>query len=267
MKWEDYYEKINEWSIATSKSRMSSLEDIGSSDEVIDAINRLAYDDETVATKLLKKAVEMNVTFSGEELAEISNLCEEPVLKMAFDKSARFFTEEDLEDMYGCIDDEWIEEVAKGNGLNLPEDLRDEEYNDGASIAIGATYDAAILTLNSLIHLQQLLNDSEGISVVDMLTKSFFPSLIKHQALHEVEAQAKYTRALIDGLNGNLKSILNIDRNIRLTNIKLSTAIDLWFDSGFLDCIVHLNIGKMKKQVRYAIRQVEDIAKALEQMM
>ena len=33
MRWPDYYEKINDWSVSTAVSKISSLEDMGALDE------------------------------------------------------------------------------------------------------------------------------------------------------------------------------------------------------------------------------------------
>lgn len=34
MRWSDYYEKINDWSVSTAVSKISSLEDMGAPDEL-----------------------------------------------------------------------------------------------------------------------------------------------------------------------------------------------------------------------------------------
>ena len=45
MRWSDYYEKINDWSV----SKISSLEDMGDPDEIVDALNIIAFEDEKEA--------------------------------------------------------------------------------------------------------------------------------------------------------------------------------------------------------------------------
>ena len=44
MRWSDYYEKINDWSVSTAVSKISSLEDMGGPDEIVDALNIIAAD-------------------------------------------------------------------------------------------------------------------------------------------------------------------------------------------------------------------------------
>ena len=45
MRWSDYYEK-NDWAVSTAISKISSLEDMGVQDEIVDALNTIAFEDE-----------------------------------------------------------------------------------------------------------------------------------------------------------------------------------------------------------------------------
>lgn len=53
--------------------------------------------------RLLDRAVQYGVKFSGENLAEIAGLCAEESFKKALYQSAEEFNE-DLEDLYCCVD-------------------------------------------------------------------------------------------------------------------------------------------------------------------
>ena len=46
MRWLDYYEKINDWAVSTAVNKISSLEDMGAPDEIVDALNIIAFEDE-----------------------------------------------------------------------------------------------------------------------------------------------------------------------------------------------------------------------------
>ena len=83
MRWSDYYEKINDWSVSTAVSKILSLEDMGAPDEIVDALNIIAFEDEKGATRLLNRALQHGVKFSGENLAEIVGLCAEESFKKA----------------------------------------------------------------------------------------------------------------------------------------------------------------------------------------
>lgn len=126
MRWSDYYEKINDWSVSTAVSKISSLEDMGAPDEIVDALNIIAFEDKKGATRLLNRALQHGVKFSGENLAEIVDLCAEESFKKALYQSADAFTAQDLEDLYGCVDDEFIIDLAKQYKISAPVDIADE---------------------------------------------------------------------------------------------------------------------------------------------
>lgn len=147
MRWSDYYEKINDWAVSTAVNKISSLEDMGAPDEIVDALNIIAFEDEKGATRLLNRAVQYGVKFSGENLAEIAGLCAEESFKKALHESAEAFTAQDLEDLYCCVDDELIVELAKRYKISAPADIA-EEYEEelcpdaGMPISWSRFYDA-----------------------------------------------------------------------------------------------------------------------------
>lgn len=147
MRWSDYYEKINDWAVSTAVNKISSLEDMGAPDEIVDALNIIAFEDEKGATRLLNRAVQYGVKFSGENLAEIAGLCAEESFKKALYQSAEAFTAQDLEDLYCCVDDELIVELAKRYKISAPTDIA-EEYEEelcpdaGMPISWSRFYDA-----------------------------------------------------------------------------------------------------------------------------
>ncbi len=147
MRWSDYYEKINYWAVSTAVNKISSLEDMGAPDEIVDALNIIAFEDEKGATRLLNRAVQYGVKFSGENLAEIAGLCAEESFKKALHESAEAFTAQDLEDLYCCVDDELIVELAKRYKISAPADIA-EEYEEelcpdaGMPISWSRFYDA-----------------------------------------------------------------------------------------------------------------------------
>lgn len=147
MRWSDYYEKINDWAVSTAVNKISSLEDMGAPDEIVDTLNIIAFEDEKGATRLLNRAVQYGVKFSGENLAEIAGLCAEESFKKALHQSAEAFTAQDLEDLYCCVDDELIVELAKRYKISAPADIA-EEYEEelcpdaGMPISWSRFYDA-----------------------------------------------------------------------------------------------------------------------------
>lgn len=126
MKWSDYYEKINDWAVSTAVSKISSLEDMGMPDEIVDALVIIAFEDKKGAARLLNRALQHGVKFSGENLVEIADLCSEESFKKALYQSADALTAQDLEDMYGCFDDDLIVDLAKRYQISAPAYIADE---------------------------------------------------------------------------------------------------------------------------------------------
>ena len=122
----DYYAQINASSVSTAVSKISSLEDMGAPDEIADALNIIAFEDEKGATRLLNRALQHGVKFSGDNLADIAGLCAEDSFKKALYQSADSFSAQDLEELYGSVDDELIIDLAKRYKISAPEDLADK---------------------------------------------------------------------------------------------------------------------------------------------
>ena len=147
MTWDDYHEKINDWAVSTVVNKISSLEDMGAPDEIVDALNIIAFEDEKGATRLLNRAAQYGVRFSGENLAEIAGLCAEERFKKVLYQSAKAFTAQDLEDLYCCVDDELIIELVKRYKISALADIA-EEYEEelcpdaGTPISWSRFYDA-----------------------------------------------------------------------------------------------------------------------------
>lgn len=122
----EYYEKTNDWSVSTSVRRMSMLENVGPSNEITDVIHILGYEDRKGATRLLNKAVQSGVKFSGEDLVDIWDICDKESVNKAMHFSADIFTTRDLEDLSLCIDDEQVIKIANQYKINVPKDIYDE---------------------------------------------------------------------------------------------------------------------------------------------
>ena len=103
MDWDQYYEKFYDWTTSTQISRMSSLT-YGASSEVAEVAQE--YMDEKAASRLIKKAVAYGVQFTPEEIYDLSGCCNTEAMNVLLDSSKCRFTKEQLEDLYGAVDDE-----------------------------------------------------------------------------------------------------------------------------------------------------------------
>lgn len=70
----------------------------------------------------------------------------------------------------------------------------------------------------------------------------------------------------LNDLNAELRE-LSKNKTVQLKYARLATAIDLWFDDGFLDALTHLQINKAQKRISKAITQVENIKRELRKLM
>ena len=79
---------------------------------------------------MLRKAVEAKLVFSGSDLVEFACINDKELATAAVRNSAERLTAEDMEYLYGEIDDEVLVEICKQRRIQLPEDLREEEYEE-----------------------------------------------------------------------------------------------------------------------------------------
>lgn len=124
--WDEYYEKFYDWAESTQVRNLSGLTSLGPADEVGEIIIELQVN-VPAANRLLRKAVEAKLAFSGSDLVEFACINDKTLATAAVCNSAERLTAEDMEYLYGEIDDEVIIEICKQRNILLPEDLREEE--------------------------------------------------------------------------------------------------------------------------------------------
>ena len=69
MLWSDFCEGFWDWSDSTRRTRISSLEDIGSGDEVVDAV--LEIDDRKIKAQLIRKAMKLGAKFTADDFQNL----------------------------------------------------------------------------------------------------------------------------------------------------------------------------------------------------
>ena len=127
--WDEYYEKFYDWAESTQVRNLSALTSLGSADEVGEIIIELQVN-VPAANRLLRKAVEEKLAFSGSDLVEFAYINDKEPVTAAVRNSAERLTAEDMEYLYGEIADEVIIEICKQRNILLPEALREEEEED-----------------------------------------------------------------------------------------------------------------------------------------
>lgn len=125
--WDEYYEKFYDWAESTQIRNLSALTSLGDADEVAEVIIEL-QGNVSASNRLLKKAVAAKLAFSASDLIEfLCGVNDTTLATAALYNSASRLTAEDMEDLYGEVDDEVIIEICTQRKLALPEALREED--------------------------------------------------------------------------------------------------------------------------------------------
>ena len=124
MDWDTYYEKFYDWSTSTQINRMSSLTSYGESSEIAEVAQE--FMDEKAASRLIKKAVAYGVQFSPEEMYDLSGCCNTEAMNALLDAAKCHFSKVQLEDLWGAVDDDVLEQAAVRNKIVLFEDEANE---------------------------------------------------------------------------------------------------------------------------------------------
>ena len=69
MTWDDFYDRYCDWSESTIKTRISSLEDIGAGEDVVDVVLNLS--DEKLKVQLVRKAIKLDVNFTQDDFMNL----------------------------------------------------------------------------------------------------------------------------------------------------------------------------------------------------
>ena len=266
MLWEEYYDKLGDWATSTAVSRMSTLESFGPSDEIIDAINTIAFDDEKGATRLLKKAINAGVTFTGDQLSELYLICDEEVINHAIQVSSHHFKAEDLDALYGFSDEEILVDIADKQKIKIPESLADyaevseEDFEEDVEPPITAEelasgYD---YILGSLQNAHGLLKKAYQFSLIDTNRKKRAATVVKYACIADAQS---YISAALD--TWNLLDLPNQDKQpLRgiWPNISNSTMWQNYlFEGFFTNILVKREIRKVMKNIEAAYNMIRKL--------
>jgi hypothetical protein len=126
MEWDDYYEKFYDWANSTQISRFSKLTSFGSADEICEVAIQLC--DDVAATRLIKKAVSSGTVFNAHQIIELIDALNEDGMNCAILACKCSFTREQLDDLYGAVSDDILEQAAARSGINF---FGDEDPDPG----------------------------------------------------------------------------------------------------------------------------------------
>ena len=266
MLWEEYYDKLGDWATSTAVSRMSTLESFGPPDEIIDAIHIIGFDDEKGATRLLKKAINAGVKFTGDQLSELYLICDEAIINHAIETSSRHFKTADLDALYGFRDEEVLIDIANKEKIQIPESLADyaesfeEDFEEDVEPPITAEelasgYD---YILDSLQNAHGLLKKAYQFSLIDTNRKKRAATVVKYTCIADAQS---YISAALD--TWNLLDLPNQDeqplRGI-WPNISNNTMWQNYlFEGFFTNMLVKREIRKVMKNIEAAYNMVQKL--------
>ena len=115
MKWAEFYEKYWDWSDTTRRTRISSLEDVGTGTEVVEVIYEIQ--DAKVRAQLIRKAMKLGTRFTADDLVSLEYEIADDLFKQlaeyaGLDKEDPHFDENHMtwSDFYNAYCD-WSDEV------------------------------------------------------------------------------------------------------------------------------------------------------------
>ncbi|MGN0513449.1 MAG: hypothetical protein ACI4GD_04150 [Lachnospiraceae bacterium] len=269
--WSSFYNNYENWDSGYASTRSRALSDFGNEDEVIEVVNVLFGKNRYEASRFIQRAVLNGVTFGVDNLLEISVLCDAQTTRKAVLASNSLLNEDSLEELYGNIDDNVIIEAANMCKLKLPEEMREEyeeepeneeDTKDELMWKIQSATQAADYALQCLYNAQEAMYDSSNVSFINMMNKGFLTSLWKYSSLSDADSELQIAQNALQNMNIELQDLLG-NKTVQLNYKSLASAFDLWVESDFMDCLVHLQIGRAQKKIRQAIKQVEAIRREL----
>ena len=124
--WDECYEKFYDWAESTQVRNLSGLTSLGTAEKVAEIIIEL-QGNESASNRLLRKAVEAKLEFSADDLIEFLSGNDEKLAEIAAYNSANRLNDENIEKLYGMLDDDIIADICSKRSLALPEELSEEE--------------------------------------------------------------------------------------------------------------------------------------------
>lgn len=115
MTWDDFYDRYCDWSESTVKTRISSLDNIGAGEEVVDVVLNLS--DEKIKAQLIRKAMKLGVKFSQEDFMNLDGELPDE-LYAEVSKYGGFYLDNPYFDENNFDWDDFYSECS-----NLPEDM------------------------------------------------------------------------------------------------------------------------------------------------
>lgn len=126
MKWDYFYEHYADWSESTLANRIYSLENFGSSNELIEVVEET--NDEKVAGRLIRKALAAGMLFTKNQIFDLVDSIDSKTMGLVITKANEngcAFTYEDMIDLDGSVDHDVLVEIDRCQGIHAFDDEND----------------------------------------------------------------------------------------------------------------------------------------------
>ena len=268
--WDEYYEKFFDWAESTRVKNLTYLESLGDVDEVAEVLIELEGN-KNAATRLLRKAVEEKIVFTGEALANLFLWdFDEKLVIEAMRNSAANFTTADIEALYSSVDEDILLEICQKWNIPVPKELRefDEDvFEETLEVKpkkwsrseLRKAYDCV---LQCLYNAHEKMKLAYSLSICDVGSKKRSISIVKHACLLEAETfinEAKFTLEEIESQIGDKLSVQNTKLNLG----KWIVFHDVWGDGFITDWMVQRRIRKMIQVVEAAYKEIQALRERL----
>ena len=202
MLWSDFYDSFWDWSDSTRRTRISSLEDIGSGEEVVEVV--LEIEDPKVKAQLIRKAMKFEVEFTSDDFMNLDGeLPDELYAQLGqyagFDHNDPYFDEENMTwDDFECYYSDWSEEllarrIGKLNDFGDPESVCDAIMCMPNSKLEDALYDRAIKK-GVKFNREQL----ENMGHIELQLKNALDNFITDEQIDQVSRDVAVLNARLD---------------------------------------------------------------------
>ena len=269
MTWQEYYQAVDECESEKVLRWFSKLEELGPVDEVFEAIMFLALDDEEKAIALLKRANDAGLKFSSEQLVHLCLFDQRSEVERAIRFAADGFSSKDIEELYDCLDNDVLLEIAREQKIKLSPDVlalfeenEEEDFDFSEEVEAeeakepeGDDIDYAY-ALECLWQAHEKVKLAYWLALSDVSRKKQAVSLAKYDDLAEAGPYLDAALAEVAGLE--LASRDNLIYCIsQLKMDKFTLFRDIYLDSTFGDLRVRNQIMRLLEAIKEMHEEVE----------
>ena len=261
--WERFYNNYDNWSEDYAKARFGALSSFGDEDELIEVISCLFGDDEASASKYIRKILNQGITFAGDNLIEITSMCDDETVRKAVLAAQHRLDDEILEELYGVVEDSLIRQVARKNGLKLPECMREDDAwcvseqlaREDSKLSKAELSEAYDYVMQCLRNAHEKMVLAYRLSISDVSSDKRSISIVKHACLLEAEPFVDEARLTLEGIESQVQDKISV-QNTRLNMGKWIVFHDVYGDGFLTDWMVQRRIKKMLQAVEKTHKEV-----------